>query len=296
MTPVFIIEEHHEAFCVWQHAIAAQMLPAQGNTLLHVDEHSDMNLPTLSASLQDVGAEVGETLAFVQQNLGISEFILPAVYQGVFNHVYWMRRTHAASATERTLNVLSYQGQGRRLIVTQNVLQAGLVNPDRKVATFRHISPDTAMRLPEPVVLDIDLDYFYCDYATGETFEVQITEQEYRAFCDNPYHRLRMTSGGKLRAEARNGDYYYIYRPGMIQDTPEFDAGEVRQRIEQFTTWLREQQVRPALIDMCRSRHSGYTPSDHWQWIEEYVLTKLEEQWPVSVTYLPELLAERGRR
>jgi hypothetical protein len=76
-------------------------------TLLHVYEHSDMNLPTLSVSLKEVGNDVRDTLAFVRKNLGISEFILPAVYQGLFNRIYWMRRIHPVPSKERTLNVVS---------------------------------------------------------------------------------------------------------------------------------------------------------------------------------------------
>jgi len=41
----FIIEEHHEAFFVWNYAVLNNLLPAKGNNLFHIDEHSDMGTP-----------------------------------------------------------------------------------------------------------------------------------------------------------------------------------------------------------------------------------------------------------
>ncbi len=41
--PTFIVEEHHEAFLIWKYAIQNNLIPAKGNHLFHVDEHSDMS-------------------------------------------------------------------------------------------------------------------------------------------------------------------------------------------------------------------------------------------------------------
>lgn len=43
--PFYIIEEHHEAFLIWHYAIIKGLINKNRNTLLHIDEHSDMLLP-----------------------------------------------------------------------------------------------------------------------------------------------------------------------------------------------------------------------------------------------------------
>ncbi len=50
--PLHVLEEHHEAFLLWQIAIRAGVLPARGNTLLHVDEFPDDGVPRLRRSLE----------------------------------------------------------------------------------------------------------------------------------------------------------------------------------------------------------------------------------------------------
>ena len=47
----FIIEEHHEAYIVWNYAIQQGLIPATGNTLFHVVEHSDVGTPQFNISL-----------------------------------------------------------------------------------------------------------------------------------------------------------------------------------------------------------------------------------------------------
>ena len=49
--PVVLMEEHHEAFLVWEVARQKGWLPTEGSFLLHVDAHSDLSLPVLSTSL-----------------------------------------------------------------------------------------------------------------------------------------------------------------------------------------------------------------------------------------------------
>ena len=40
--PVYIMEEHHEAFYYWNYFIECGLIPPKHNYLLHIDHHDDM--------------------------------------------------------------------------------------------------------------------------------------------------------------------------------------------------------------------------------------------------------------
>lgn len=287
----FVVEEHHEAFFIWHYALLNHQISRTGNILLHVDEHADMDIPILSTSLEKIGTDLGDTLLFTRNNIGIGEFIIPSVYQGIFDKIYWMRRSQRIPPREKTLNIASENGDGRRLIVTKTVFEADLIDPEhKKTAIFCCITPQSIIDMPQSVILDIDLDYFFCDHENADRYEVQITEQEYRTFHAHPYHRIRFY-GGAVRAQERAGAYYYKFQKKSFEKTPEFDTAEVTQHIDMLISWLRRQDIHPALITVCRSRFSGFTPSEHWQWIEGCLLKKLDEQFGIVVTYLSDILA-----
>jgi len=294
MINVFVIEEHQEAFFIWLYAALKEIIPGRNNIILHVDEHSDMNTPTLRTSPKKVGPALHDILSFARNQLGISEFIVPAIHRKLIKEVYWIRRDNKYAQPEKTLNVFSHKREGRILYITDNAVLAGMFNPDRASAVFHQISHDSSITPSGPAVLDIDLDYFYCDYDTGEQYDVQVTETEYNAFHQDPYHRLRMMAGGKLRAEKRDEQYYYIYRPGPVRKSPTFNPEEITQRIESFIDWLQTNNIQPALIDICRSRFSGFTPVECWKWIEEHLVQGLRKLYPIKLKYFDELIDEEG--
>jgi hypothetical protein len=286
----FIIEEHNEAFFIWHYARMNHQIPQTGNILLHVDEHADMDIPILSDSLGKVAPDLRDALRFTRNNIGIGEFIIPSVYQGLFSKIYWMRRSQRIPPREKALNIASENGDGQQLIVTKNAFEAELIDPDHnKSALFCCITPQSIIDIPQSVILDIDLDYLFCDHENGGRHEMQITEQEYRVFNANPYHRIRFY-GGAIQAQERDGAYYYQFQKKSFVKTPEFDQAEIARHMDQLISWLQRQNIRPALITICRSRFSGFTPSEHWQWMEERLLEKLNEQFKISVTYLSDLL------
>jgi hypothetical protein len=45
--PLYILEEHHEAFLIWNYARQKGIIPEINNSLFHFDSHSDMGIPFL---------------------------------------------------------------------------------------------------------------------------------------------------------------------------------------------------------------------------------------------------------
>ena len=77
--PVIILEEHNEALIAWHYAIQKNLVPAEGNLLLHVDEHADLEAPHLNESLCNFPKDLDEIARFTYDNVAIYEFIITAI-------------------------------------------------------------------------------------------------------------------------------------------------------------------------------------------------------------------------
>src|SRR5690606_12072616 len=150
------IEEHHEAFFVWQYAIQKGLLSKRENTLYHVDEHSDLSTPRFNTSIHDLNNNLEALKKFTYQELGIASFIMPAIYLGVFNKVVWFKQRHR-SLPENAFNMFikSYGDDGMRLIsgkTTNNILSS----QEEKVSFVYERKILSEMIYDKNIVLDID--------------------------------------------------------------------------------------------------------------------------------------------
>ena len=84
--PLFIVEEHHEAYFIWSYAYLNRLINPAGNTLLHVDNHDDMVIARLDKSIDELEDDLEKIYDFVYEQLGIASFIIPALYRGIINN------------------------------------------------------------------------------------------------------------------------------------------------------------------------------------------------------------------
>jgi hypothetical protein len=289
--PVFVMEEHHEAFLVWMYAIRQGLLNSTGNTLLHVDEHSDWSVPRLRSPFDTVGATLAEVADFTYNELDIGNFIWPAIYNGLFPEVYFLRTWQVGAQARRDLFVCSANPQ-RTEFITGPVSGLGREEKDdvRKVA-YETLTPAGDFFAAGPVVLDIDLDYFSSlAYPEYENPRVEITHAAYENFKGDPYHILRISPGGKVTAQREEDRCFLVFNDFPPQQ-PRISLEAVHQRLTDFFGFLERRRVQPVLVDICRSRRSGYTPKAHLELIESEVLRGLSERYDLHIQSIQRILA-----
>lgn len=283
MIPCWIIEEHHEAFYVWHCAIESGFISPRGNCLLHVDEHSDLGIPLLNSSLHDLKFNPDRAKHFTYTELSIINFIYPALYLGIFHQLYWLRQNHDGDSAGRKLFISSIKGDGKNLKVESKIKLANWWQPDRRVVNFYYVHPhQLKLNFNSPIVLDIDLDYFSCDNSGGAYFEVEITPQAYFDLRDNVYTKAKLNLGNELNIKEEGGKYYLCTEKIPLEENLKVSDQEIIDRVDQLGAFLENNSIQPALIDICRSRYSGYTPPDQWQFIEKILIDRLQSLYQIK--------------
>lgn len=291
--PLITIEEHHEAFFVWNWAVHVNYIPSHGCTLLHVDEHADMALPRLREALPE-RCDLEAAADFTYSELGINNFIWPAVYQGLFHRVFWLRVAHAPTA-----------GSWRRVTVyptnsarTEFATAIGDPSPDlaARGRTIEYAPITTGQRYSgsSPVVLDIDLDYFcWNDYPDIPEYRVEISAAAYNDFHRDRYHFLRIAPSAKISAIADKGHFYLRYEDIPKRTARVTPRETVEKRLAGFAQYLRRWEIKPALVVVCRSLYSGYTQREYAGMVEREVIAFLDDISPVESYTIDELLSYR---
>jgi hypothetical protein len=293
--PVVTVEEHHEAFYVWNRAVRAGEMAPTGNTLLHVDEHSDMSVPRLRRPLGSIGG-LEDLARFTYDELDIGNFIWPAVYQGLFNRVLWMRHEHRNAGGWRPMQICAKNEAATEFVTGSKLAGTPWEHAtDRRPMEFVPVTTADEIRIDQPIVLDVDLDYFcsneYPDYR-GRRLEV--TAAAYDDFLSNPYHFLRLAPGSKVTAAREESRFYLLFNDQPEAPPATSDAAGIEERVAAFERYLRERDVRPFLIVLCRSVHSGYMPPEQLALIEERLNEALLRLYPVRPLTIAELLPKGG--
>jgi len=297
--PVFIFEEHHEAFFVWNYSVMNNLMKKSNNTLLHVDEHSDMAVPKFNYSINSIQNKLQELYEFTYNELTIANFIVPAIYQGMFSQLYWLyQSTNEGKGSKRPILVYSYKAEGQVLMLDINcdVETLAFFNSDLKNALFKSIKTHDEFPESQSVVLDIDLDYFSCNpHYYHYQGKLEVTKEQHDSFNRDKHHFLRFSLGSGIKSKTENGRYYLLFNslhfeviPSKLKVSPK----EIIIRIDRFIEFLRKNNVKPQLIDICRSRLSGFTPEDQWEFIEEKLIEKLSTLYNIEINHIKEVFVQ----
>ena len=280
--PLVIVEEHHEVFWIWHHSILRGWLAETGNTLVHVDEHSDMSLPRLRRPLSSISNE-RDLLTFTYNELDIGNFIWPAVYQGIFSRIHWMRSVHT-NPVWKAMRICAKTPDAYEFITASSFANTRYTDaPDQRTVEYSTITSEDSSVVSPLWALDIDLDYFCCNsFPDFRNEQLEITKGSYQAISENPYHFLRIAPGSKITFEERTGRYFLQFNHFPNQPSPEYDFTNVEPRLAKLSNWLRQANSPPQLITICRSVYSGYTPVRKVDQLQQLVLAKLRELWDIN--------------
>jgi hypothetical protein len=292
--PVFILEEHNEAFYVWNECVQNSIIPAANNVLYHIDEHGDMGVPRFNKSINSLNqADRDEVRTFTHEEIGIGSFIMPTMYKGIFNSIYWFKLQHKTSRRDHLMYVRTYNADGLKLLsgpVTDEIRKASEVDRDLKIFDFHLNNIDEMPEAPFSIALDIDLDYFSCSGNPVELYEIsiEITKAEYDKFHSSPYHQSKFL-GFKSNVYEADGKYHLILNdykhtyPDLYPFTLKVDRELIIERIGEVINKLKVRKVLPKVITICRSRFSGFTPDDQWEFIEGSLLEGLKSLYELEV-------------
>jgi len=243
---VVFLEEHHEALEVWRSLAAEGTLPVE-TVLVHLDAHEDMGVPD---------PDEGE--------LTVSNFIVPALREGILSEVVWVTPP--------------WLGE-----IPRDELRAG--------HDFRIVGLDELADLRGRVALDIDLDFFVTENPHDGHRDAAISKKEYDRLLAS--RRIRMR-GTRVEAGRRTdsavlarpeGRFTWPVRVDRITDLETGDvryvrgyvcmgeyAGEFPVHRPSETEWrslvakvgeaLRRSGLRPVVITVSRSSTSGFVPEE----------------------------------
>jgi len=188
--PLFIFDEHNEAFYYWHKARHDGYLN-EPLDLFHIDAHSDMDRKSkLRRSIyhsNHQGDKYLEHYEDISKNeLGISNFILPAVLNGIIRNIYFIfPKWRGFKSGRKRINISSAFGEGKVLKFDLKIEK----DTDPKVykafpdLTFVNYSMLEIDRIPKnrKAILDFDLDYFACNDSilNHMTYELEITRDQF---------------------------------------------------------------------------------------------------------------------
>lgn len=159
-------------------------------------------------------------------------------------------------------------------------------DPDRIVFDYITCEIKELPDLNHKFILDIDLDYFSCiehpSYTTP--YSIEITKNQYEQYLNEKFHPVKLYHHGRLDVQKRNNKYYMIFNQynEYYPSSRKVSEETIKQRIDDFLSILERTQCTPALIDICRSRYSGYTPKDQWAFIEETLCDGLNKLYSLK--------------
>lgn len=287
--PCVMMHEHRDAYCCWMRFVHEGHIARSGNYLLHVDHHDDYEVGLYEWDLARLPQTPAEALAFTDAELGIADFIVPALWQGIFDTFHNLKTLLPQSFDDREHALILRDGSvlEKRRSVTPQLRERAKADPNTcRTYMYREGGLHHGDRIEAcSVVLDVDLDYFCWDDSLTSVPEklVEITREAYEGYLADRNHPLRIQPVRQVKPRAIGGRYYLAFLEGVPRDPLPSDR-LILKRMDRLIAYLARQEVRPRAIDVCRSTISGYLPAEKAAFVEENFMKRLGGLYPLEIT------------
>lgn len=284
--PVILVDEHHEAFVAWQMFIERGIVPRNGNYLLHIDHHDDMECGGYNWDFNHTPQNINEAKIFMDDALGIADFIIPAVYFGLFDSVHILKNLAPTPLVRQERFIYC---KNRRELRCGNYIPfihaSKKKDKDSRYRFFSRIDGGLSENdsYTDNLVLDVDLDYFCWDDSLESAGEkkLEITANAYEEFQADKNHPFRIFPRKLIKAVKQDGKYYLVYNE-YLSPPPLPDEETITLRIRHLIAYLEATGARPLAIDICRSSYSGYLPRSRAAFVEREFLKELSRVWELE--------------
>ena len=307
--PLIVMEEHKEAYYVWHIFSAMGKINRFGNILLHVDHHPDNVGGVYNFTVNTLAAEMEHNLEYSKylsyEELGIADFILPAVFERMFTK--WIFLENFGNKVHFEKKYIEHRYEAYNGTRMDNLSFVGVADKLKKQIDEydkRHVMCNLCGveyfsgglgdygDFNSPVVLDIDLDYFCWSDSLKNARDLvfEITEDCWDRIMGDTYSPPRLMDKKYYRYFEKDDRHFVeIINPARYESDEKITQDILRERVDKFFAWLKNQKFVPAAIDICRSRISGYLNTDYFPLVENEVLRRLDELYGTEVLFRPEI-------
>ena len=283
LIPLSVMDEHNDAYAHWFRFIEKGFIPPQGNALLHVDHHDDIECGGYRSDLKNPPGSYDEALRIVDESLGIADFIVPAIWQRVFDSVHILKELIPTPVKTEEEFIRYTESEDGSMLVRGSYIPF-IHSPLKKNGAEDYafytmktggLNPGDDMSV-ENLVLDVDLDYFSWDdtLSTVPQKRIEITEEAFRDYSEDRNHPFRILPKKLIFPVESCGRYYLEYRETGPEYKP-VSRERIDKRIDRLFNWFEKTGVTPAAIDVCRSSYSGYLPADTAAYTEDAFFGRL---------------------
>ena len=247
------IEEHQEAF---KEIVKLHRVKKQKFTLIHIDDHSDMNEAIVSESaINNLTDESIDLISYSQLNYG--NYIPPLLYTDIIEDVIWISNHNSERFSEIFINTEQKANDFISLLPIKTKVAGNI----HKLITCRADTNLTHIYdfSNKSVIVSVDLDYFGSNDHLGELIELEITRNQFFELQNNIYNKVRCSFGSNLNVYSKDSRYYV--KLFGLEPIPacKISENEIKANLATLRDFFVRHNLNPDLNIICKSESSGYT-------------------------------------